>query len=265
MTGPYVYSNTHTAADAQHQRLSAILDTDTIGGLSRLPVPWHTAAALEVGYGGGSIAAWLAGKVGPAGRVLATDIAPRTLPANPRLRVIRHDITTGVPAGPWDLIHARLVLMHLPQRRQVLAALADALAPGGVLVIEDWDQTWTAGRVLRAPSAEQEQLWVAFNDAVITVFVDAGVDPGWASRVPSAMTDAGLIDVTATARCQSWTGGTPGALLGASTIEQLRPQLRRQGLSDDDLDHVSELLHDPQFMIRQYPLVHSVGYRPPAR
>ncbi|GGL15967.1 class I SAM-dependent methyltransferase [Mangrovihabitans endophyticus] len=265
MTASYVYSNAHTAAQAQHARLSAILDADTISCLSGLPVPWEKAACLEVGYGGGSIALWLAEKIGSAGRVLATDISPRDIPMHERLRVIQHDITAGVPAGPWNLIHTRLVLMHLPQRHQVLTALAGALAPGGVLVVEDWDQTWRTGRVLRAPAPADAALWEAFNDALINVFAAAGVDPGWASQVLQAMTDAGLTDVAASIRCRSWPGGSAGALLGVSSIEQLRDQLHAEGLSTTDLEQVSAVLHDPNFAIRQYPLVQTVGHRPATR
>jgi SAM-dependent methyltransferase len=260
----YVYSNEHDAAEAQHQRLAAILDPGSILCLSRLRVPLRGANCLEVGAGGGSIASWLAEQVGPDGWVLANDIAPRPMPAHQRLQVLQHDITTGVPAGRWDVIHARLTLMHLSERVQVLRMLARALAPGGVLVVEDWDQTWRAGRVLRAPSAQHEALWTAFNDALIAVFVKAGVDPGWASRAPSAMTDAGLVDVAASVCCDSWTGGSAGALLSVSSIGQLRDRLLDEGLSDQDLDEVSALMYDPQLMIRLYPLVQSVGYRPPA-
>jgi SAM-dependent methyltransferase len=258
----YVYSNRHTAADAQHAYLSAILDPYTVSRLSTLRVPLSNASCLEVGAGGGSIAVWLAEQVGPKGQVLAIDIAPRRVPARERLEVRQHDITTGVPPGSWDLIHARLLLMHLPQRVEVLHKLATALAPGGALVVEDWDQTWLAGRVLHAPSAAHAALWAAFNDALVAVFVKAGVDPGWASKAPGAMVDAGLVDVTAQVRCDSWAGGTAGALLGAASISQLRERLRAEGLSDDDLDQVIGLVHDPQLMIRHYPLVQTVGYRP---
>ena len=51
----------------------------------------------------------------------------------------RHDITAdAIPLARYDLIHARLVLSHLPQRREVLVRLTQALRPGGWLVIEDF-------------------------------------------------------------------------------------------------------------------------------
>jgi 2-polyprenyl-3-methyl-5-hydroxy-6-metoxy-1,4-benzoquinol methylase len=37
----------------------------------------------------------------------------------------------AVPGGPFDLICARLLLSHLPQRAEALTRLWEAVAPGG--------------------------------------------------------------------------------------------------------------------------------------
>lgn len=51
-----------------------------------------------------------------------------------------HDIVKDpLPAHSFDLIHARLVLAHLPARDQVLPRLVASLRPGGWLVVEDFD------------------------------------------------------------------------------------------------------------------------------
>src|SRR5438094_311895 len=56
------------------------------------------------------------------------------------LEAVQRDIVAeGLPAGDYDLVHARMVLVHLPTRRQVLETMAAALRPGGWLVIEDGD------------------------------------------------------------------------------------------------------------------------------
>jgi SAM-dependent methyltransferase len=100
---------------------------------------------LEVGAGSGSIARWLAERVGPSGHVVATEIDPRFLEGLtalnlPNLEVQRHDIGLGeLPERNFDLIHARLLLIHVPQRQEALARLVVALKPGGWLVIEDVD------------------------------------------------------------------------------------------------------------------------------
>jgi len=57
--------------------------------------------------------------------------------------VIRHDVGVDpLPEAAFDLVHARLVLIHVPQAAAALARLAAALRPGGWLVIEDFDPTF---------------------------------------------------------------------------------------------------------------------------
>jgi SAM-dependent methyltransferase len=67
--------------------------------------------------------------------VLAIDLDPRFLVAHAdsMLTVRQHDITADpLPAAAFDLVHARLVLMHLPARERALAILVHALRPGGL-------------------------------------------------------------------------------------------------------------------------------------
>ena len=47
--------------------------------------------------------------------------------------------TKTFPTAQWDLIHERLVLVHIPRRLEVLDRLVEALAPGGWIVLEDFD------------------------------------------------------------------------------------------------------------------------------
>lgn len=44
-----------------------------------------------------------------------------------------------MPGGRHDLVFARLLLFHLPQRGAVLARLWDAVAPGGCLLVQDYE------------------------------------------------------------------------------------------------------------------------------
>ena len=93
---------------------------------------------LDIGAGGGSIAQWPCTQVGPHGSVLATDIDTRFLGAlaEPNLEVRRHAISADdLPEATLDLVHTRLVLMHLPAREHVLARLMAALKPGGWLLL----------------------------------------------------------------------------------------------------------------------------------
>ena len=86
---------------------------------------------LEVGGGGGSIARWLGERVGPTGRVIATDIDIRFLETItlPNVEVRRHDITHDpLPEQAFDLIHTRMVLMN-SRRVAIRRPLPRAPAP----------------------------------------------------------------------------------------------------------------------------------------
>lgn len=144
----YVFDNAVTAETGMRfSGLEVTYDPATIRYLTGVGVAdgW---ACWEIGAGGGSIANWLATRVGPAGSVLATDIDPRFIPASElgQLAVVRHDVTTdAVPAARYDLIHARLLLSHLPQRGDVMHRLVRGLRPGGWLVIEDFSGAFERG------------------------------------------------------------------------------------------------------------------------
>src|SRR5689334_2483861 len=124
---------------AEHERLTAmerLFDPTTVGHLDQLGVTagWH---CLEVGAGAGSVARWLAARVGPTGRVLATDIDPRFLEPAPNLEVQRHDIAADLlPRSAFDLVHARLVVAYVEKPASVLQRLFEAVRPGGWLLIE---------------------------------------------------------------------------------------------------------------------------------
>ena len=87
----YLLDNAGADAPARLTALAAMFDSGTIRHLEDRGVRpgWH---CLEVGGGAGSIAAWLAARVGPTGRVLATDVDPRFLERIdlPNLEVRQH-------------------------------------------------------------------------------------------------------------------------------------------------------------------------------
>ncbi len=92
----YLLDNANAKADTRMDVLARLYDEPTQRALERAGVGagWH---CLEVGGGGGSVARWLAARVGAKGRVLCTDINTRIIeghrgntPAN--LEVQRHDI-----------------------------------------------------------------------------------------------------------------------------------------------------------------------------
>lgn len=258
----YSFDNDDPAAAGRHEILAAMLDPFTVERLSAAG-DLTGRRCLEVGAGGGSIAAWLAARVGPRGHVLATDINPRYLHTGRGYAVLRHDLAAEpVPEPPWDLIHARLVLLHLPARVEILQGLAAALAPDGVLLIEEWATAYR-GLVLAAPDREAAALVDRYHDVLVGRLLPAnGNDPAWAGGVHAAMLAAGLDRVRTEIRAASWAGGTAGALIIAVNIAQLRSGFLAAGFTERDLERLSRLTADPRLVVRGHFTYSTLGRRP---
>ncbi len=113
--------------------LEAAFDPSTTRPSDCAPSPSAGWACLEAGAGAGTIANWLAGRVGPTGRVVALDVDPRFLtgahPAN--VEVVRGDVRQWEGASAFDLVHARYVLVHIADSDRALAQMVRSLRPGG--------------------------------------------------------------------------------------------------------------------------------------
>ena len=231
--------------------LSAILDQCTMELLAPL-VPLH-GRCLELGAGNGSVARWLGDAVGRGGRVVATDIEPGLVRADvvshPRVQLLRHDLRSDrLPAGPFDVVHARLLLAHLGNREELVPVLAGVLAPGGVLVIEEWGGAGP-GVVLSSPWPETAELYQGYQRALLGMFAAAGNDATWSVRVHSVMAAAGLVDVRTVVRARSWTGGTAGCQLPIEVSGQVRDRLLEHGLDAEVLDVLRAQLTDPRVVV----------------
>ncbi|AGL16781.1 trans-aconitate 2-methyltransferase [Actinoplanes sp. N902-109] len=253
----YAFSNTSEQAATHHDALGDLLDERThatITELTELP----GRRVLEVGAGAGSIAAWLAG---PAAEVVATDIAPQRIPDRPRLTVRRHDIVTGAPLGRFDLVHARLLLGHLPQRAVALRNLTAALAPGGVLLTGDF--TVAPGAfVMAAPDEQTAGLLSRYLPVHVRALTSHGYDNDWAHRAPSAFVSAGLTDVRFRSSATGWRGGGAGCRLLLAGLGQLRPALLVHGFTADDLTATAAALTDPRVLLNGFVFAQTSGRAP---
>jgi len=127
-TSEYLLDNRAAAAQRRFGALSALFDDVTFRHVEALGIQrgWR---CWEVGAGGPSVPNWLAGRTGPDGHVLATDIDTSWIDGvAPQVEVGRHDLARDdLPPGAFDLIHARLVLCWIPQRDEALRRMAGAL------------------------------------------------------------------------------------------------------------------------------------------
>ncbi len=203
----YLLTNSEPETAERFGGLERTLDELTIGHLARVGVPLG-GRCLEIGAGGGSIARWMASQVGETGRVLAVDLDTRWFQhdGSPQIEVQQLDVVEqDIPEGPWDLIHERLVLVHIPRRLEVLDRLVGALAPGGWIVLEDFD----TGEVRSDRSRRAEPRVPVCGCSVSSTSCSArrGAANSFGANALRYLRDRGLVDTGASGHVTIGTGG----------------------------------------------------------
>lgn len=259
----YSLCNSDREAPARFDALSAMFDRATFRHLADRGISesWH---CLEVGGGGGSITSWLASRVGVSGHVVVTDIDPRFLsPLEAQnVEVRRHNIISDpLPDGTFDLIHARLVLIHLPEREKVLARLVSALKPGGWLVDEEFDSI----SLLPDPTVSPGEISLTAQLAVMRMLGDRGVERRFGRLLYGRLRAHGLEEVGAEGRLLMWRGGTSDVSLMRTNFKQLRGALLDGSyVTEQEFDQDLARLEDTEFLTPSPIMWTAWGRRPTA-
>ena len=144
----YLLDNQQAEAGERFDALAELFNPSTFQRMDAIGLTpgWRV---WEVGAGGASVPSWIAART--KGYVLATDLDTSWLEgASAPYVVKRHDIGTDpAPDGLFDLVHARLVLVHVPERRSALLTMISAVRPGGWLFLEEADPGPSAARLSR--------------------------------------------------------------------------------------------------------------------
>lgn len=263
----YVFDQTWQKEHDRLTALEALFDAASHRHLAAVGVRpgWR---CLEIGAGAGGIARWLADQVGDSGQVLATDLDTRFLHDHGRsnLDVLTHDIVSDPLDGPFDLIHARAVLTHLPAREKVLDRLVAALRPGGRLLIEDIDFGPSAAKALAAfvngpPSVVEaiERIYLG----IAAVFSAVGADPSLGTRLPAMLAAAGLTDVGAEIHAPIASGGNEMWTRGS--IQQLSDKMVAIGpTTEADVELFLALTADPAVYYAPPLMISAWGQRDPS-
>ncbi|MFE9105257.1 methyltransferase domain-containing protein [Actinomadura geliboluensis] len=255
----YLLSNRQVEAGDRFAALSELFDPWTFRHLDDLGVGegWR---CWEVGAGWPSVPAWLAGRVGESGHVLATDIDVSWLRDAP-VEVRRHDIVRDAPPeGPFDLVHARLVLVHLADRDAALRTMVDSLRPGGVLLIEDADPEL---QPLACPDERgpDERLANSVRRGFRKLLAERGADLAYGRTLPRVLRDAGLTDVRADAYFPI---ASPACgLLEAATILQVKDRLIAGGhATSGELRRLLAAIAEDRLGLTLAPLISAWGRVP---
>lgn len=295
----YLLANRQAEAGRRFAALSALFDAATERHLRALGVG-PGFRCWEVGAGGMTIPDWLAAQVGPTGTVIATDIdpawlTPRAAPAvetadspgrggplarrgrtgmsnspgsggplagGGPVRVLRHDVgTEEPPERDLDLVHARLVLTHVPQRDAALAAMVAALRPGGRLLLEEADPGL---QPLLCPEdrGPEQQLANRLRRGFRSLMAGRAADLAYGRTLPRLLREQGLADVGAEA---FFPITAPACVdLELATVEQIRDRLVDAGIATpEEIDrHADNVASGRLPELATAPMISAWGRKP---
>jgi SAM-dependent methyltransferase len=229
------YALARTPEEYERLRLQALIWEAATGRLLDEVGLAAGASCLDAGCGPGETMRLMAERVGPAGRVVGLDVDDSLgALAVERLHGAghgqcawhRHDIAADapIPGAPFDLVHARLLLFHLPERVAVLARLWDAVAPGGHLVVQDYDLR--AISVLPALASVEQTCRV-----LIGAFAAAGADVSAGTRLPRLFAQAGIGEPDGTDVAGRLEPFAAGQVLLASVLRSVLPAALAHGVT----------------------------------
>ncbi|MDN5915585.1 MAG: methyltransferase domain-containing protein [Pseudonocardia sp.] len=231
----YLLDNRQGQAGTRFEALGELFDPSTFRHLAArgLGPGWR---CWGVGAGGRSVPDWLADQVGAGGLVVASDIDTSWLQGGAnhadhpdQLRIVRHDVGADPsPAAGLDLVHARLVLTHVPRRDDALRSMISALRPGGWLVVEEADPGL---QPLLCPDeyGPAQQLANRLRHGFRTLMADRAADLAYGRTLPRRLRELGLREVGADAFFPITAPACTA--LEIATVEQIRDRLIDGGIA----------------------------------
>lgn len=223
--------------------LEKAYDPLTIALLRDLELP-PDASCCEVGAGAGSIAAWM--RDNTSGPVVAVDSDSVHLQGLTGVDVIEADVCTWEAPLQFDVVHCRFLLDLMPSPFDTVSKLAEATAPDGYLVLEEFDDLTTG----LAFGTEAE---VARHGRVVTAKQAAFARAGHANHVgrhlPALVQAGGLFELRSCGACEVRKGG-------CADVEPWRRYLRNQQavllgtgcVDESDFDAYCHQLERPGFI-----------------
>jgi ubiquinone/menaquinone biosynthesis C-methylase UbiE len=213
--------------------------------------------AVDLGCGPRGVIEMLAALVSPGGRVVGVDADPAHVAmardlvnrlALPDVEIITADARhTGLPSGSFDLVHARTLLINLPDPAQVVAEMVRLARPGGWIAGLEPD---TEFAICYPPHPAVDRLGEIFSLA----FSRRGADPHLGRRMTELYRHAGLTDVGVEARSPLHPPGHSRRTIRADLVRAMRPHIMELGLADEpELERldaaVREHLDDPNTVV----------------
>jgi ubiquinone/menaquinone biosynthesis C-methylase UbiE len=218
---------------------------------------------LDMACGVGTVSCWMAGQVGPTGKVVAADISSaqldvaraewKTFSDLPEIEFVEASVyDTGMPDESFDMVHARLLLCHLEQPDRALREFHRLLKPGGAVVCHELHLSG----IVASPACRHHERSVEIGHALgkaIGVNYDFGVE------LPLALVDAGFQAPVVRMATPMYLSG-PKKRLWEWTFVEASPRMLSNGVASAEeiasvIGGMASTLEDERVLAAQWPMV----------
>jgi len=212
-------------------------------------------SALDLGCGPRGTLELLAERVGVTGHVTGLDFNPEHVAQARELarerglagvHILEGDARhTGLPAASFDLVHARLLLVTIPDPASVVAEMVRLARSGGWVVGDEAD---CSTHICHPPHAA----WDRLADTFVAAFRLDGADPDLGRRLAELFRAAGLVDVGVQARADLYPIGHSRRTVRLDIVQNMRAKiLERELLTERGLNDRAARAHlaDPGTLI----------------
>jgi ubiquinone/menaquinone biosynthesis C-methylase UbiE len=228
-------------------------------------------SAIDLGCGPSGILDLLSAAVSPSGHVVGLDADPaHTALASQyvgalglaNVEVATADARrTGLPPDSFDLVHARTLLVTIPDPPEVVAEMVRLAKPGGWVASQEPD-------VEHALCYPPLPAWHRLREVFRASFSRSGADPRIGRRLTELYRQAGLEDIDVVVHAPAYPAGHSRRTLLPDLVRSLRPVILDLKLCDErelaELDRaVREHLADPRTLMMPHLLVVAWGRKPP--
>lgn len=244
------------AESARLRRQSDELRVDSAALLDRVGLG-PGQSAIDIGCGPSGILELLAERVSSGGRVVGLDADPAhaamarqfaTKRQLPGVEIVQADARrTGLPSSSFDLVHARTVLITVPEPAEVLAEMTRLARPGGWIASLEPDVEYS----LCYPA---HPAWTRMCDIFSAAFSRNGADLLIGRRLTELYRAAGLDDIGVEARAGVYRASDSRRTVRPDLVRSMRPVILDLGLADErELDEIDRAvrghLDDPRTLV----------------
>jgi SAM-dependent methyltransferase len=187
--------------------------------------------SIDLGCGPRGILELLAVRASPGGRVVGLDADPAHTAMAAEFAAGRGLVgveimtadarRTGLPSGSFDLVHARTLLVNVPEPAELAAEMVRLARPGGWVAVMEPDTEY-------AMCYPPHPAFTRISEIFPVVFGRNGADNTIGRRVP-----AGLADVGVEARVQMYPHGSSRRTIRLDLVRSMRPQVVEMGLASE--------------------------------